>query len=1291
MAKKLLGLDKTNLNEKKFEITKVSRDSIAIIGINANFATGDLQDFWEDICQGRDFVGKIPETRRIDTERYLHFIENVLDEDEVSYKESSYLRDIDKFDYRFFGLSPKEASLMDPQQRIFLETVWGAVEDAGYGGKKLKGTNTGVYLGFTNFPGSQYFQAIAMIDPLSLAVSLPDNLPSIIASRISYLLDLKGTSLVVDTACSSSLMAVHLACQGIRSGDCEQAIAGSVKINLWPLNNGVKLGIESSTERTMTFDEDSDGTSVGEGSIAILLKPLHKALADHDHVYAVIRGSATNQDGSSAGITAPNVLAQRDVIIAAWKAAGIEPETVSYIEAHGTATKLGDPVEIDGLTQAFQKYTDRKQFCAIGSVKSNLGHLDNAAGLAGLVKAVLALKHGLLPPTIHFNSPNRHINFVESPVYVNKKLRKWKTDGCIKRCGVSSFGMSGTNCHVVLEEAPPPVCQDQTGFPYQILVISAKTVGAFDELLQRYKAFLEKGNNPLDLEAICYTASTGREHYQYRLALILTEGDNLREKLLEFENLRAIGNLDSNLPDAGIYYHSGKFQPEEVLNINDHEGQDLVLQVIQAIQASQGSDRGLFGQLCELYLQGVPIDWELLYQNRNCRKISLPTYPFEKDRCWLKLPEEETAPQLFEELYYQMSWTTKERKPGRNAEKGTVLILGNPSEKSKFLTGYFQGNGYSVIQAQLGVEFFKENEGQFFINGSITDYQKLLAEIKEQQLVRIFHLYTLDNQIPAELPEVEANLERGVYNLFHLIKAVYHNLNQNIKYEIVLVAENVAAITGDEVELQPENAALFGFGKVVNLENSQIRCRCIDIERQTSWEQVIAEAEAESPEYHIAFRNGKRYVSQFQRKIMAATKETAIRDQGVYIITGGTGGMGLTFAKYLASKGKVNLALINRSQFVAKDEWEAIIQNEQETRLKEKVLTLLEIEKMGAQVDCFSADITNEADLSKILEELRTKFGRINGIIHSAGIAGNGFIFNKEEEDFRNVLAPKVKGTWLLDWLTASDEMDFFILCSSITSVFGVPGQSDYTAANAYLDFFASRGRRAVSTINWPAWKEVGMAVDFGVNVDGFFKGMTNSQALLAFETIVNNLPPRVLVGEINYAQIPADFTAEFPFDFSGEILAELQKKNLSLNGPGQLFNRRNERMDFNKERAKNVALTGKEIDNYSEFEKIIAQVWCEVLGFEILDVNDNFFELGGNSVLLIRAESLLLQQFPGQITITDLFTYPTISKLAGFLNHLYNEDPQQEQAKMVDQDIDNLLNELTAGKISIDDVLSNF
>lgn len=398
---------------------------IAIIGMAARMPLAqDLGAYWNNLKNGVECVRELPERRReeagrtlhsLGMERFLYYLD--LENKQVEYPKCAYLDEIDKFDHNFFRLSPKEASLMDPNQRLFLETAWEAIEDAGYGGRRLTGTKTGVYIGFNFSALSNYYRLISEIEPASIAIATLGNIAPAIASRLSYLLNLRGPSLSVDTACSSSLVAIHLGCQAIRNGECDIAIAGSSKLNILPMEGAQMLGVESADGRTRSFDHHSDGMGSGEGVAAIILKPLERALKDRDNIHAIIKGSAMNHDGSSNGMAAPNPAAQEEVIVESWKNAGIDPETITYIEAHGTGTKIGDPIEIEGIRRAFGNYTNKKQFCAMGTVKSNIGHLDCAAGIAGLLKAVLALKNKQLPPNLYFNQPNR-IYHQRQPVIV---------------------------------------------------------------------------------------------------------------------------------------------------------------------------------------------------------------------------------------------------------------------------------------------------------------------------------------------------------------------------------------------------------------------------------------------------------------------------------------------------------------------------------------------------------------------------------------------------------------------------------------------------------------------------------------------------------------------------------------------------------------------------------------------------------------------------------------------------------------------------------------------------------
>src|SRR5581483_9260135 len=451
---------------------------------------------------------------------------------------TSRLKGVELFDAEFFGYSPREAAAIDPQQRLLLECAWEALEDAGYPPSSAGGAigvfaavAASTYLLNNLHPTFDFRRFILSSGNLQPVLGSSGDFP---ATRISYKLNLTGPSLNIQTACSSSLVAVHVARQSLLSGECDMALAGAASIYL-PQDQGYHFQegmILSPDGHCRVFDVRAQGTIFGRGAGMVLLKPLTAALRDGDHIYALIKGSAINTDGSlKVGFTAPSVSGQAAVIAEALGNAGVGPETIGYLEAHGTGTKQGDPIEIAALTQAYRQGTQRTGYCAIGSVKANIGHLDVAAGMAGLIKTALALERGQLPPSLHFERNNPEIDFASSPFFVNKSLRQWPRDREPRRAGVSAFGIGGTNAHVILEEAP--AAESRPGKmerPIHLLTLSAKDGTALDQLAARYRDYLALHPNAA-LSDVCFTANTGRVHFAHRLAVAATTTTELQEHL----------------------------------------------------------------------------------------------------------------------------------------------------------------------------------------------------------------------------------------------------------------------------------------------------------------------------------------------------------------------------------------------------------------------------------------------------------------------------------------------------------------------------------------------------------------------------------------------------------------------------------------------------------------------------------------------------------------------------------------------------------------------------------------
>jgi acyl transferase domain-containing protein/acyl carrier protein len=498
--------------------TVKNQNAIAIIGLSCRFpGARGVQQFWKNLKDGVESISFFS-----DQELKESGIDPILLNDSNYVKAGAVLEDIEWFDAHFFGYSPREAKLIDPQQRLFLECAWDALEDAGYNPETyprligvFAGASTSDYLLYNIHSNPDLIRSLDRLE-----IELSNDL-DYLATRVSYKLNLKGPSFTIQTACSTSLVAVNMACESLSSGQADMAIAGGVYISL-PQKKGyqyIEGEIFSPDGHCRAFDAKAQGTLFGNGIGIVVLKRLADALEDGDHIYAVIIGYAINNDGSAkVGFTAPSVEGQANVITDALTMSGIDAETISYVETHGTGTVLGDPIEIAALTQAFRTSTQKNAFCAIGSVKTNIGHTFTAAGIASLIKTVMALKHKMIPPSLNFEEPNPKIDFVNSPFYVNTKLSEWKEDKFPRRAGVSSFGVGGTNAHTILEEAP--VIENSRKLrPWQLILLSAKSDTALDATTKHLVEHL-KLHPDLNLADAAYTLNTGRKAFDYRRMVV---------------------------------------------------------------------------------------------------------------------------------------------------------------------------------------------------------------------------------------------------------------------------------------------------------------------------------------------------------------------------------------------------------------------------------------------------------------------------------------------------------------------------------------------------------------------------------------------------------------------------------------------------------------------------------------------------------------------------------------------------------------------------------------------------
>lgn len=531
-------------------MTNYKAHEIAIIGMSGRFPGADnIEELWDNLKEAKEGISSF-------SKEELSGIDKELLENPYYVKAQGVLNNIKRFDAKFFAYTPREAETMDPQHRIFLECAWEALENAGYAPKSQGKNNIGVYAGAgeNTYLSKHVVPALENSDTASEFQLIINNSKDFLSTRVAYKLNLTGPAITIQTACSTSLVAIHQACIALQMGECEMALAGAVSfLNLEKTGYLYQPGMILSPDgKCRAFDASAQGTVGGQGVGIVVLKPAIKAMEDGDHIYAIIKSSAINNDGSEkVGFTAPSPYQQAEVIKRVYQKAGVSPETITYIEAHGTGTPLGDPIEIAGLNTAFN--TDKKQFCALGSAKTNLGHLDTAAGVVGLIKTALCLYHKTLVPSLHYTTPNPQINFAETPFYVNTELKHWPSNNTPRRAGISSFGVGGTNAHILLEE-PPQFSLNLPKNEYHLISFSANTEASLDKFSESLSSYLVDSHN---LENISYTLHTGRKKFKYNRFIVCQDKDQavaqLKEKAKEY-----IINLDRNVifmfPGQGSQY-----------------------------------------------------------------------------------------------------------------------------------------------------------------------------------------------------------------------------------------------------------------------------------------------------------------------------------------------------------------------------------------------------------------------------------------------------------------------------------------------------------------------------------------------------------------------------------------------------------------------------------------------------------------------------------------------------------------------------------------------------------------
>lgn len=1204
---------------------KDSLDGVAIIGMAGRFpGAKNIHEFWENLKQGVESITYFDKEEA----RACGVDEQLLNDPNYVFA-SGILEDIELFDAGFFGFTPREAENMDPQQRLFLECCYEALEDGGYA-KNSYDYPVGVYAG-SNM--SYYFlyhllNKMGVKDDLAIAAG---NDKDYLATRASYEFNLKGPSINIQTACSTSATAIAMAYEGLLNYHCDMAIAGGSGIKL-PQKAGYLFQegfIGSPDGHTRPFDDNAYGTVFTSVTGTVLMKRLEDAIRDGDHIYAVIKGMAVNNDGSDkVGFTAPSREGQAEVIAAAQNLAGVNPEDISYIETHGTGTTLGDPIEVSALTNVFKESTERKAFCAIGSVKGNIGHAISGSGVASIIKTALALENKQLPPTINFEVPNSKIDFENSPFYVNTELCEWESREKPRIAGISSFGFGGTNVHAVIEEAPKLEAYLDTR-QWKLITVSAKTSTALDNICNNLAIHFR--NNPeIGFADVVYTLNVGRKEFEHRRAIVCSSLEEAVKLLESGEGQNVIAGLAKSI------------------ELENTSGNEL-------INSESVGEKETLISLAKLWVSGTPIDWESFYEDEKRLRIPLPTYPFDRKRHWIEqynvkdlvsaVSKDSSASKDFNDWTYFPSWKRAisiEIDSKKLVEGESWMIFVDEMGLGNKIREFLEKKGIEIIEVARGNNFTKISSKQYLINAANKhDYSLLINDIVDSgtKLKKILHLWgvTGSHKNASRLEFSQQCQDYGFYSMMYLAQAL-GNKGLEDRLGIVAVTNNMHFISGEQ-ELQPEKATIIGPCKVIPREYSEISCQSIDIvlpemesvAGKKLVEVIIAEMTAKEPEFIVAVRGSSRWLQTYERfKIEAPEGTSLAKDGATYLITGGLGGLGTAIAQYMSKIAKANFILTRRSAFPERDKWtDWLTEHSKNDKTSLKIKQLMEIENSGSRVMVSNIDTSDLEQMRQLVEHAELVFGTINGVIHAAGIADNGLISDKKTEVAIKVLTPKVEGTLVLDEIFTNRSLDYTVLFSSSSAILGNAGFVDYCAANTFLDVYAqyknNNSRNYTVAINWDEWDEVGMAADNNTK-DRVRNKVSLQEGLILLDRIVSTKASAQVV-------VSSGDLVGMLWNIRNFMLASLEGRSLK---------EQNTQVENNR-----PDLQTQYIEPSNMAEEDIAEIWQNLLGICPVGVNDDFFDLGGDSLLATTLVSELAKKFHQTITLQNLFERSTVKQLA--------------------------------------------
>lgn len=1399
-----------DLRGKLNTLERSRTEPITIVGIGCRFPGGadTPESYWKLLRDGVCTVGPIPEDR---WDVSAFYDPDPAAPGKMYVREGGFLDRVDEFDPLLFGISPREAVWMDPQQRLFLEVCWEALERAGYAPDSLTGIKTGVFAGISSFNYATHILSsfdVAELDPFFGT----GNALSVVAGRLSYTLGLNGPALAVDTACSSSLVALHLACESLRRGECDMAVAGGVGLILTPETTigFCKAGMLARDGRCKTFDASADGYVRGEGAGVIVLKRLADAKASRDKVIACIRGSACNHDGRSTGLTVPNGPAQRAVIEAALANGAVEPGRMAFVEAHGTGTSLGDPIELVALGAVFAGRSESDAPLLLGSAKTNLGHLEAAAGIAGVIKVALSMQHGEIPPHLHLSQPTPLFDWDAHRLRIAAHLTPWPET--LPFAGVSSFGFSGSNAHVVMERASETASDTvSTERPLHIFTFSARTGEALEELKQRHLGALDTTTNLPDR---CFTTNAGRAQFGHRAAVVAASAEELGSLLISGNFQRGASDTEPRVAflftgQGSQYVGMGRelydTQPgfrrtldrcNEILrgelpvSLLDvlygsgtklHEtaytqpalfaleyalaklwmswgvtptaviGHSLGEYVAACIAGVFDLEAGLkLAALRGRMMDALPRDGEMIavlavrqtvesfvkrYSNdvsfasfnspnnvvisgqreaiqRISAELSSSNLPFRSlqvshafhsllmepilsgfEAAAARIPM--SAPMLTvisnvtgKPLPIDMPpspdyWCSHIRQPVR-FEEGvrsiqsenidtfieigpSPILLGMarqclPDSSASFLPSLRAGHSdWKTILSSLAQIYIQGAQVDWL--GFDRDYKRNRVELPTYPFQRqrywvgsdlrkrsngrdateecvyrvewspIQPLASRANTVAWRIEGADDRLRRDLHARLDVPQAqtkgaIYLGTNDVSPVDhcsalldvLKTIEEGPLWIVSDGTLA---SSPLRGMAKSIALEYPERWGGIIELDPEFSpHEQVDSVVRilcgAVGEDREVALRGGEFLVPRLQRMQLAPKVAGVVRDDATYLISGGLGGVGLQIAQRLAQDGARHIVLVGRS--LPSDQALVVIDN---------------LQQSGVRVRIEKADVAGLDEMSVVMSRIEESGVPLRGIIHAAGVLDDGILSGMSRQRFATVMRPKVVGAWVLHQLTEALPIDFFVMCSSAASVFGAPGQSNYSAANTYLDALAayrrSRGLPAIS-INWGPWAATGMSARSSRGTSGV-ESLSPDLATKILSRCLQHPEGQLLVMRANWDTLARQFKR------TPMILTDLLPSQKATSHRPSM----QDRLQKLSSEQRREWLTGYVQEKVAEVLRLASA--------DLVPLRQGFFDMGMDSLLAVELKNNLQSELGVELTATTTFENSSSMALAEFLD----------------------------------------